>query len=97
MGKTDSAHPILYALQYRLQVDVFIICTGQVPGVGPVDPCEALVRYREQMGIDSRLVVCALSAKECSISGADDRGILYMAGFNSSVPNIIRNFALGEI
>lgn len=97
MGTTDCAQPMLYALQHHLQIDVFIVYTDKVTQAGNLAPSLALLRYRNRMGIDARLIVCAMAAKECSVADPDDKGMLDIAGFDSSVPEVMRRFALGDI
>jgi len=53
--------------------------------------------YRKQMGIDAKLIVTAFAASEFSIADPSDSGMLDVCGMDSSVPNIIRDFSLGNI
>ena len=54
-------------------------------------------QYRKASGIDARLIVCAMESNGFTIADPDDAGMLDMAGFDSAAPEVIRNFALGEI
>ena len=38
-----------------------------------------------------------MAANEFTIADPEDAGMLDMAGFDSAAPEVIRNFALGEI
>lgn len=97
MGSTDCAQPMLYAKQKKLAVDVFIVYTDNETWAGKIHPSKALQQYRKAMGIDARLIVCAMAANQFTLADPDDAGMLDMAGFDSTAPEIIRTFALGEI
>lgn len=97
MGGTDCAQPMLYAKAKKLKVDVFIVYTDNETWAGHTHPSKALRQYRDAMGIDARLIVCGMAANEFTLADPDDAGMLDIAGFDSAAPEIIRNFALGEI
>lgn len=97
MGSTDCAQPMIYAKQKQLKVDVFIVYTDNETWAGKIHPFKALEQYRKAMGIDARLIVCAMAANKFTLADPDDSGMLDMAGFDSAGPQIIRTFALGEI
>ena len=97
MGSTDCAQPMIYAKAKKLEVDVFIVYTDNETWAGRVHPSEALKQYRATSGIDARLIVCGMTANEFTIADPNDAGMLDMAGFDSAAPEVIRNFALGEI
>ena len=48
MGATDCAQPILWALENKMAVDVFVIYTDCEPSA-EVQPAEALRQYRQSM------------------------------------------------
>lgn len=97
MGDTDCAQPMIYAMQRKLEVDVFIVYTDCETWAGKVHPSTAVKQYRKASGIDARLIVCAMESNGFTIADPDDAGMLDMAGFDSAAPEVIRNFALGEI
>ncbi|MDO5068240.1 MAG: TROVE domain-containing protein [Propionibacteriaceae bacterium] len=94
-GPTDCAQPMLYAAKQKLEVDTFIIYTDNETWCGRTHPHQALVRYREQSGIDARLIVVGMTANGFSIADPDDAGMLDVAGFDLSVPNLISEFSRG--
>ena len=47
------------------------------------------------MGIDAKLIVVGMAANEFSIADPDDPGMLDVAGFDLSVPNLISEFSRG--
>ena len=98
MDGTDCAQPILYALQHRIPVDVFVIFTDNETYYGDVHPTKALEMYRTQMNMPHvKLAVLAFSASEFSIADPEDPRMMDIAGLDSAVPRILRDFALGRI
>jgi 60 kDa SS-A/Ro ribonucleoprotein len=49
------------------------------------------------MGIAARLVVVGMVANEFSIADPKDPGMLDVVGFDTAVPEILRQFALGNL
>lgn len=96
-GSTDCAQPMLYALEKKIPVDVFMVFTDSETYHGRVHPTEALKRYRKEMGIDAKLIVFGMTATQFTIADPDDRGMLDIAGFDANSPEIVRAFVEGEI
>jgi 60 kDa SS-A/Ro ribonucleoprotein len=97
-GATDCALPMLYALEKKIQVDVFILFTDSETWFGSTHPCEALKMYMEKMGIpNARMVVVGMASNEFSIADPEDKGMLDVAGFDSGAPQVISEFVLGKI
>lgn len=96
-GATDCALPMLYALEHKLKVDVFIVYTDCETWAGSVTPHQALLRYRWEMGINSKLIVVAMTSGGFTLANPDDSGMLDVVGFDSACPEIIRAFAEGSI
>ncbi|MDO5683102.1 MAG: TROVE domain-containing protein [Propionibacteriaceae bacterium] len=94
-GGTDCALPVLHALKHRQEVDTFVIYTDNETWAGTTHPHQALVEYREKMGIPARMIVVGMTATECSIADPSDPGMLDVAGFDSAVPNLIADFSRG--
>jgi 60 kDa SS-A/Ro ribonucleoprotein len=91
-GRTDCALPMLYALERKLQVDVFVVLTDSETWFGQIHPVQALRRYREKMGIAARLVVVGMLANQFSIADPQDAGMLDVVGFDTAVPSLIHDF-----
>ncbi len=91
-GGTDCAQPMLYACAYKIPVDTFIIITDNETWAGAVHPAQALQQYRKAMGIPAKLVVCAMTATQFSIADPLDAGMLDIVGFDSSIPDLIKDF-----
>jgi 60 kDa SS-A/Ro ribonucleoprotein len=96
MGGTDCAQPMLWAKEKNKKFDVFVVYTDCETWAGDIHPAEALRQYREHSGIwDAKLIVCAMTSNKFTLADPNDPGMLDMAGFDSSGPEIMRNFSLG--
>lgn len=96
-GGTDCALPMLEAERRGLEIDTFVIYTDNETWHGRVHPFQALKQYRRSSGIDARLVVVSITPTKFSIADPSDPGMLDISGFDSAVPNMISDFALGRI
>lgn len=94
-GGTDCALPMLYALDKGLEVDLFTVYTDSETWAGDIHPHQALKKYREQTGIDAKLVVVGMTATNFSIADPDDAGMLDVVGFDTATPQLISEFAKG--
>lgn len=91
-GGTDCALPMIDALERKVKVDTFIVITDNETWHGQIHPMEALRKYRVESGLNSRLVVIALTPTRFSIADPADRGTLDIAGFSSDLPVVIERF-----
>ncbi len=91
-GGTDCSLPILHALRAKTPVDVFQIWTDNETWAGEIHPSQALKRYRQEMGIPAKLVVCSTMSTDFSIADPSDAGMLDLVGFDSNVPSLIADF-----
>lgn len=106
-GSTDCAAPMLDAMENKIKdIDVFIIYTDCETWIGRIHPSEALRNYRKYAETDpmrpkgkpgAKLIVCGMTSSEFTIADPDDTGMLDIAGFDSSAPKVISEFALGNI
>lgn len=94
-GRTDCSQPMLYALEHKLPVDVFAIYTDSETWAGNIHPTQALRQYRQQMGIDARLIVVGMVSNGFSIADPNDGGMLDVVGFDTSTPEVMSQFATG--
>jgi 60 kDa SS-A/Ro ribonucleoprotein len=97
MGRTDCAQPMIYALKNKIPAEVFVVYTDSETWCGRVHPVQALQEYRDKMGIPAKLVVVGMVSNGFSIADPNDGGMLDVVGFDSSTPQIISGFALGNI
>lgn len=89
---TDCALPMLYALKNGLDIDAFLVFTDSETWAGKIHPVQALRQYRERTGILAKLVVVGMVANEFSIADPNDRGMMDVVGFDTSVPELISDF-----
>ena len=92
---TDCALPMLYALEHRLAVDLFVVLTDSETWAGTIHPDEALRTYRERTGILAKLVVVGMTSNAFTIADPNDGGMLDIVGFDTSAPALIADFARG--
>ena len=96
-GNTDCSLPMLWAHENDVLADCFIVLTDSETFAGYVAPHVALQRYREATGIQAKLVVMAMTSNGFSIADPSDAGMLDMVGFDSSAPEVLREFLLGRL
>jgi 60 kDa SS-A/Ro ribonucleoprotein len=96
MGPTDCALPMLYALEQRRKVDVFVVYTDSETWHGAVHPVQALRQYREKTGIAAKLVVAGMVSNGFSIADPDESGMLDVVGFDTAVPQLLADFVRDE-
>jgi 60 kDa SS-A/Ro ribonucleoprotein len=96
-GPTDCALPMLYALAYDREVDVFLILTDSETWAGDVHPVHALAEYRRASGIDARLVTVGMVSNGFSIADPNDPLQLDVVGFDTATPRLIADFATGAL
>lgn len=89
---TDCSLPMLWALKNKVDADVFYVLTDSETYAGSMQPMQALRKYRDSTGIPARLIVSGMTATNISIADPTDAGSLDIAGFDSSVPDIISDF-----
>jgi len=95
-GGTDCALPMLWAMKHKIPVDGFVIYTDSETWAGEIHPFQALRQYRAQMGVAAKLVVVGMTSTGFSIADPSDAGMLDVAGFDASVPNVISDFVRGS-
>jgi 60 kDa SS-A/Ro ribonucleoprotein len=97
-GATDCAQPMIYALANKIKADMFVIYTDSETWANPqMHPVQALAEYREKMGIAAKLVVVGMTSNGFTIADPNDAGMMDVVGFDSAAPQVISNFARGEI
>jgi 60 kDa SS-A/Ro ribonucleoprotein len=94
-GATDCAQPMLWALKEKVRADTFVIYTDSETWAGSIHPAQALRDYRQKTGIAARLVVVGMVANKFTIADPNDAGMMDVVGFDTSAPEVIRQFAAG--
>jgi len=96
-SSTDCVLPILHAIKHNLKFDAFIVLTDNETYAPNEHPQSALVRYRQMMGTDTKLIVIGMTGNCFTIVDPTDRRTLNLAGFDTSTPEIASMFLRGEI
>ena len=93
-GGTDAAVPIKYATNGNIPVDVFVVITDSETWAGPMHSSVALQLYRKKMSINAGLMAIGMTATKFSMADASDPKQVDVAGFDTSVPEVLRWLAL---
>ncbi len=96
-GGTDCSLPMRWALTNRVLADTFVVYTDSETWHGEVHPAQALHEYRQQTGIAARLVVVGMVSNGFTIADPNDAGMLDVVGFDSSAPEVMRQFAANRL
>jgi len=96
-SSTDCVLPILHAIKHNLKFDAFIVLTDSETYAPNEHPQSALVRYRQLMGTETKLIVIGMTGNCFTIVDPTDRKTLNLAGFDTSTPEIASMFLRGEI
>lgn len=96
-GATDCSIPMVDALERKIPVDVFVVFTDNETWAGKIHPFQALKEYRKKMKIDAKLIVMGMTSTGFTIADPSDPGMLDLVGLDSSAPQLISNFARGEL
>lgn len=91
---TDCAQPMLYAMQYGLDVDVFMVMTDNETWAGRVHPVQALDQYNKRTKKRAKLIVVGMVSNGFSIADPNRSDMLDVVGFDTAVPSLIREFAV---
>jgi 60 kDa SS-A/Ro ribonucleoprotein len=91
-GGTDCALPMVWAIEHKAKVDVFVVYTDSETWFGQIHPMQALRQYREKLGIRAKLIVVGMTSNGFSIADPDDAGALDVVGFDSAVPSVMADF-----
>lgn len=96
-GGTDCALPFTWAEKTNQIFDSVVILTDNESWAGPIHVHQALRRYRERVNPDCRLVVVSMTGTRHSIADPADLLSLDVSGFDSSVPQLLSDFARGDL
>jgi 60 kDa SS-A/Ro ribonucleoprotein len=92
MGGTDCALPMLWAARNKLNVSGFITYTDSETWAGNIHPAQALRQYRSELVGDAKAVVVGMTSNGFTLADPNDRGMLDVVGFDSTVPAVIADF-----
>lgn len=94
-GGTDCALPMLFARAEKWNVDAFVILTDSETWAGSIHPVQALRDYRQQSGVDAKLIVVGMTATKFTIADPTDPRSLDVVGFDLNAPHILSEFIRG--
>src|SRR5438552_14452061 len=89
---TDCALPMVWAREHKLNVSGFITYTDSETWAGNIHPTQALRQYRSEFVGDAKAVVVGMTSNGFTLADPNDRGMLDVVGFDTSVPAVIANF-----
>jgi len=89
---TDCALPMIHAREEELTVSAFITYTDSETWAGNVHPAQALRQYRDEFVGTAKAVVVGMTSNGFTLADPNDRGMLDVAGFDTSVPAVISDF-----
>ena len=92
---TDCALPMIHAREEELTVSAFITYTDSETWAGNVHPAQALRQYRDEFVGAAKAVVVGMTSNGFTLADPNDRGMLDVAGFDTSVPAVISDFVRG--
>ena len=92
MGGTDCALPMLWAAHNKLNVSGFVTYTDSETWAGNIHPAQALRQYRSEFVGDAKAVVVGMTSNGFTLADPNDRGMLDVVGFDTSVPAVIADF-----
>lgn len=93
-GGTDTAQPILWALNHKWQYDAIVLYTDNETWYGSQHTVQALDRYRREHG-PAKFVAAATAATAHSVNRQDDPLSLDVVGFDATAPKVIGDFIAG--
>ena len=96
MGGTDCALPMLWAARNKLNVSGFVTYTDSETWAGNIHPSQALHQYRNEFVGDAKAVVVGMTSNGFTIADPNDRGMMDVVGFDTSVPAVISDFVKAE-
>ena len=91
-GSTNPGAAIEYAINNKLDVDVFVIITDNEVNTGS-QPSQVMKKYRHKMNKPNcKMIVVGLAATNFSIADPSDPLMLDIAGFSPDLTSVIANF-----
>lgn len=91
-GGTNLALPFIWAALQRVEVDGLLVLTDNETWAGHGHPVQALAAYRETVSPGARAVVAAMTATGHTVGDPKDPGVLNIAGFDATLPQLVTGF-----
>lgn len=97
MTATNLALPMTWAMeQGRKEFDAIVIYTDNEVNSGS-HPAEALRKYRQFSGRNTRFIIAGLTATRFTIADPNDAGMFDVVGCDSATPQLISEFIAGNL
>src|SRR5882724_32411 len=81
--------------QNGVNVSAFITYTDSETWAGNIHPAQALRQYRDRFVGDAKAVVVGMTSNGFTLADPNDRGMLDVVGFDTTVPAVIADFVSG--
>ena len=91
-GSTDCALPFVWASDNNKKYDAVIVFTDNETNSNTIDPSTALQLYRNQTGLNTKLIVVGLTSNGFSIADPDDANMMDICGFDASMYDTVKEF-----
>lgn len=91
-GATDISLPFTWAQKNKKLYDVVIVFTDNETNSNEKRPVDALRNYKQEFGLDTKLIVCAMAATDFTIADPNDKSMMDIAGFDEGTFNVINEF-----
>ncbi len=97
-NSTDCSLPMVYAKSKNMDIDMFAVYTDNETYAGRVHPHVELQNYRKSANKpNAALAVIGMTATPFTIANPTDARMLDVVGFDTATPEILSQFALGNI
>ncbi|XP_076436651.1 RNA-binding protein RO60-like [Babylonia areolata] len=94
----DMVAPLRWATSEQKVYDAIIIMTDFRHPRAFTDFPKAFREYKEAKGVpDAKLVMCGLTANHVQFASSEEPGILDIAGFDATVPDLIQHFVTNSL
>lgn len=93
-GGTDCAAAIKWAVDRKIEVDAFVVYTDSETWAGDEHASKAIVRYRKESGLKSKLAVVAFTGNRHSVADQSDHGSMDFVGLDASLPQALAAFVV---
>ena len=76
----------------QARVSAFVTYTDSETWAGNIHPAQALRQYREEFECNAKAVVVGMTSNGFTLADPNDRGMLDVVGFDTSVPAVVSDF-----
>jgi 60 kDa SS-A/Ro ribonucleoprotein len=92
-GGTNITSPIEWLTKHNLEVDaIFCYTDNETYWYGSPHPCQALEKYRQRFGINTKFVTVSMCANRTTVADPNDPNMLDIVGFDTATPKIISEY-----